>query len=329
LSRRGQVLRLLADGREHSGEALAASLSVSRAAVWKQVQQLQQWGLEVRAVAGRGYRLAAPIDLLDEAALRAGLPALVRDRLRHLVVTDEIESTNEALRAVEDLPTGRLDACVAEFQHRGRGRRGREWLAPFGSGICLSVGWSFAEAPPQLSALSLAAGVAVRRALALHGVGDVALKWPNDLLHDGRKLGGILCELRAEAAGPTYAVVGIGLNVALPAAAREAIGATGLQPASLVDLGLPALPSRSALAAALVGQLGLAFVEFEQLGFGPFHQEWCTADALRSRPVRLLHGEQVVDGIARGIDADGALLVEAGGRIERIVSGEVTVRPSA
>jgi len=329
LNRRLEVLRLLADGREHSGEALAASLSISRAAVWKHVQQLEQWGLEVSAVAGRGYRLARPIDLLDERTLLAGLPALARDRLRRLTLADEIDSTNEALLHGDALPPGRLDACLAEFQSRGRGRRGREWLAPFGSGLCLSVNWCFAEAPQQLSALSLAAGVAVRRALARHGIADVTLKWPNDILHDGRKLGGILCELRAEVAGPAYVVVGIGLNVSLSDAARQAIAATGLPPTALADLGLPTLPSRSALAATLIGQLALSLAEFEQSGFAPFRDEWRAADALAARPVRLQHGDQVLDGVARGIDDDGALVLETSGRIERIVSGEVTVRPAA
>ena len=327
MSGRLEVLRLLADGGEHSGEALAAELAISRAAVWKRVQQLGQWGLEVHAVAGRGYRLARPLDLLEREAVLAGLPDMVRDRLRNLALADEVDSTNEALLAVGDLPPGRFDACLAEFQHRGRGRRGRTWLAPFASGICLSVGWCFVEAPRQLSALSLAAGVAVRRALAGSGFDDVNLKWPNDILHGGGKLGGILCELRAEAAGPAYVVIGVGLNVDLPAGAAKAIGATGLPPVSLAGMG--PRPSRSRLAAALLGQLALALVEFEQAGFAPFHDEWRAADALLGRPVRLQHGERAVDGLARGIDADGALLFDAGNGVERVVSGEISLRPAA
>ena len=329
MNRRLEVLRLLADGREHSGEALAASMSISRAAVWKHVQQLEQWGLEVRAVAGRGYSLVAPVDLLDERELLGRLPVLARERLRRLTLADEIASTNEALLEVEDLEPGRLDACIAEFQARGRGRRGREWLTPFAAGLCLSVNWRFVEAPAQLPALSLAAGAAVRRALGQHGIGGIMLKWPNDVLHAGRKLGGILCELRAEVAGPAYVVIGVGLNVTLPDATRRAIAATGIEPTALADLGLPALPSRSALAAALLGQLALALVEFEQSGLDPFREEWQAADALLGRPVRLQHGENTTEGIARGIDRDGALLLERAGRVERVVSGEVSVRPAA
>jgi len=328
LNRRLDVLRLLADGREQSGESLAAALDISRAAVWKHVQQLGQWGLEVEAVAGRGYRLSRPLDLLDPAAVLESLPLLARERLRNLSVLDETGSTNEVLSAVDDLPPGRLDACLAEFQTRGRGRRGRSWIAPFGSGVCLSVGWCFAEAPAQLSALSLAAGVGARRALGQCGVDGITLKWPNDVLHDGRKLGGILCELRGEAAGPAYVVVGLGLNVDLPPVAHEAILAGGLQPVSLADL-VEDVPSRSRLAGALIGQLALAMEEFGRAGFAPFYDEWQAVDALRSRPVRIDRAGRSMDGVARGIDADGALLFDAGGRLERVVSGEVSVRPAA
>ncbi len=328
MNRRLEVLRQLADGGEHSGESLAAVLQVSRAAVWKHVQQLGQWGIEVEAVAGRGYRLRAPLDLLDPEAVLAALPSLARERLRSLSVLEETGSTNEVLAGVQDMPPGRFDACLAEYQTSGRGRRGKTWIAPFGSGVCLSVGWCFAEAPPQLSALTLAAGVGVRRALAQCGVTGLALKWPNDLLHDGRKLGGILCELRAEAAGPAYTVIGVGLNVALPPAAQEAIVAQGLQPASLADL-VDDLPPRSHLAGVLIGQLALALEEFGREGFAPFYEEWQAADALRSRAVRVERAGRCMEGVARGIDADGALLFDTDGGLERVVSGEVTVRPAA
>jgi BirA family biotin operon repressor/biotin-[acetyl-CoA-carboxylase] ligase len=327
LNRRLEVLRQLADGGEHSGESLAATLQVSRAAVWKHVQQLGQWGIEVEAVAGRGYRLRTALDLLDAEAVLAALPSIARDRLRSLSLLEETGSTNEVLVAVQDTPPGCFDACLAEFQTSGRGRRGRAWIAPFGSGICLSLGWCFAEAPPQLSALSLAAGVGVRRALAQCGVAGIGLKWPNDLLHEGRKLGGILCELRAEAAGPAYAVVGVGLNVALPPAACEDIMAQGLQPVSVADLTMD-LPPRSRLAGTLIGQLALALEEFGRAGFAPFHEEWQAADTLRSCAVRVERAGRSKEGVARGIDADGALLFDTHGGLERVVSGEVTVRPA-
>lgn len=325
--RRADVLRLLADGAERSGESLAAALGVSRAAVWKQVRQLQAWSLEVEAAPGRGYRLARPLDLLDEAALRAALPDAAAARLRALTVADEVESTNEALLAAAALPAGRMDACLAEFQTRGRGRRGRSWVAPYASGLCLSVSWAFRDAPPQLSALSLAVGVGVLRALRALGVPGVGLKWPNDLLYGLRKLGGILIELRAEAAGPAFVVIGLGINVALPESARAQVAASGLAVASLDDF-CAAPPSRTRLAAAVIGELERVLTEFEVRGFAPFADEWRAADALAARPACVVQGETRVEGVARGIDEDGALLLEVAGSTRRFVSGEVSLRPA-
>jgi BirA family biotin operon repressor/biotin-[acetyl-CoA-carboxylase] ligase len=328
VSRREELVRLLADGAEHSGEDLARTLEVSRAAVWKHVQQLAEWGLEVQAVPGRGYRLGQPIDLLDPARVRASLPGLAADRLRDLAVELELDSTNSALVARGSVPPGLFDACLAEFQVAGRGRRGRPWIAPLGSGLCLSVSWTFPETPSQLSALSLAVGVAIIRALQGFGLRDVALKWPNDVLLAGRKLGGILIELRAEAGGPAFAVIGIGLNMRLTAAARAAIEATGLAPASLADATGALMPSRSDLAASLIGHVVAALLEFEARGFDAFAAEWAAADALSGRAARLVMGDASVDGIARGIDADGALQLEVDGGIQRFFSGDVSLRPA-
>ena len=224
---RERLMGLLADGEFHSGERLAQSLGVSRTAVWKHLQAFGKLGLELHKVPKRGYRLAQPIDLLDAAAIKRRVSAENRRKLRTLEVLLQTDSTNSRLLAVTDLPAGKVDVCVAEHQSAGRGRRGRDWVAPFGGGICFSLGWVFPEPPKQLSALTLAAGVAVLRALECCGARDIQLKWPNDVLFANRKLGGILCELRAEAGGPAYVVIGIGLNVRLSDASRRAIAATG------------------------------------------------------------------------------------------------------
>lgn len=326
MSRRRDLLLLLADGQPRSGEALAAELGVTRAAVWKQVQQLDEWGLEVIAIPGLGYRLKSPLDLLAEQGLRARLGSVVADRLRHLELHDEIDSTNDRLLAANDLPFGRFDACLAEFQRAGRGRRGRAWIAPFASGLCLSVNWRFPEMPPQLASLSLVAGVAARRALSRVGVEDVALKWPNDLLRGGGKLGGILCELRAESAGPAYIVIGIGLNVCLPSGVADAIGVGALPPADLAGHATGQGGFRVELAGTLLNQLVLALMEFEHAGLAPFREEWSAVDALRGQWVSLHHAEGIRSGRAAGIDEDGALIFEAAGVRERVVSGEVSLR---
>jgi len=325
MTRRGELLALLADGALHSGEQLASALGVSRAAVWKQRKSLADWGIDCTAERGRGYRLAAPLDLLNADAIRGALPQFAAGRLRHLDVHEALASTSDTLLAVNELPAGKFDACLAEFQSAGRGRRGRRWLAPFASGLCLSVNWTFRDAPAALGALSLAAGVAVLRALRKFGVADAKLKWPNDILHEGRKLGGILIDLRGEAAGPAYVVVGVGLNLRLPPSALTALRAAGVEAVDLATLG--AAPKRGAVAAALVAELALALEEFGARGFAAFAAEWREADALAGKAVRVSRGDQAEEGVARGVDEDGALLLDAGLGPRRVLSGEVSVRP--
>jgi BirA family biotin operon repressor/biotin-[acetyl-CoA-carboxylase] ligase len=342
--RRGELVRLLADGRVHSGEVLARALGVTRAAVAKQVHALAEWGLEVDSVPRVGHRLERPLDLLEADSILEALAPETRAHVRALEVHDAIESTNTRLLERADLPAGRFDGCFAEFQTAGRGRRGRTWLAPYASGLCASFSWSFREPPVELAALSLAVGVATLRTLAAFGVRGAALKWPNDVLLDGRKLGGILCELRAEAGGPAFVVAGIGLNVALPDALRARIVADGgLPPASLAEAfgadgrfvaspsrnALAAPPSRNALAARLCDELLRMAQTFETRGFAPFHAEWSHADSLAGRPVRVIGHGRERDGIARGIAPDGTLRVEIDGRVEHVASGEVTLRPHA
>jgi BirA family biotin operon repressor/biotin-[acetyl-CoA-carboxylase] ligase len=325
MSGRLELLKLLADGGLHSGEELAAALGISRAAVWKRLQQLGEWGIPMEATPGSGYRLASPLDLLDAAAIRARLPPAALGQLRHIEVHASLASTSDRLLAVNDLPPERFDACLAEFQIAGRGRRGRRWVAPFACGLCLSVNWSYRDAPATLGALSLAAGVAARRALGRLGFPQLALKWPNDIVHAGGKLGGILIDLRGEAVGPAYIVVGIGINVRLPPSLREQLRAEGVEAIDLASLGR--VPPRSEAAAVLISELTAALAEFGARGMAAFADEWQDADALEGRPVAVLHGGERLEGLARGVDADGALMLETDGVRRRILSGEVSVRP--
>ena len=324
MSGRMELLRLLADGARHSGEELAAALSISRAAVWKRLQQLEEWGIAFEATPGSGYRLDSPLDLLDAAAIRGGLPVAARERLRDLEIHASLDSTSDRLLAVNDLPAGRFDACLAEYQSAGRGRRGRRWVAPFASGLCLSVNWNYRDAPATLGALSLAAGVAARRALRRLGFPGLSLKWPNDIVHADGKVGGILIDLRGEAAGPAYFVVGIGINIRLPAKVRERLRAEGVEALDLASLGQA--PKRNEAATVLIAELAAALLEFGGRGMAAFADEWQEADALAGRRVRVLHGGLHLDGLARGVDGDGALMLETDGVRRRILSGEVSVR---
>ena len=182
-----KLLKLLADGRQHSGRDLAAALGITRAAIWKQVQLLRERGIAVAAQAGQGYSLALPLELLERDGIFAALPPDLRPVIDDLQVLWVAESTSDLLLQGGRTEPGRARICLAEYQTGGRGRRGRQWFAAVGSGVCISVGWCFPAAPASLSCLGLAAGVAVLRAVQACGVQNAKLKWPNDLLvFDGR-----------------------------------------------------------------------------------------------------------------------------------------------
>ena len=319
------LLVLLADGRLHSGEWLAKELGVSRAAVWKGIERLRTLGLEVQALPRRGYCLSNAVELLDTRRIAAELGPHRRPQLRKLELLFEVDSTNTRLLAAVPPPPGFADAALSELQHAGRGRRGRNWIAPFGAGIALSMAWTFGEGAGALSALSLGVGVAIARALSRAGAAGVALKWPNDIWFKDRKIGGVLIELRAEAGGPAHVVIGVGINVVLTAAARREIEAGGVRVASVADA-CAGTPSRNLVAGAILDELLSMLGRFEQEGFAAFREAWTALDALHGRPARVLLGESVISGTARGVDSEGALLLETPDGVRRFVSGEASLR---
>jgi BirA family biotin operon repressor/biotin-[acetyl-CoA-carboxylase] ligase len=320
-----RVFAELADAEFHSGEQLAATLGVSRGAVWKAVESLRELGATLHAVPNKGYRLRSGGDALDAKQINILLSEPVRAHVRSVNAAWTVDSTNSILLARPNPPFGFCEVMLAEYQTAGRGRRGRAWVAPPGGSICLSLSWAFREVGRDLGALGLVIGVCALRALRESGLEETGLKWPNDLVMGGKKLGGILIELRAESAGPACVVIGIGLNVALGAKLLQAIGQTGVSPIDLVTAGLER-PSRNALAAALISQIVSGLLVFEKEGLRHFAQEWSGADALRGHQIDVHTMEGVARGLARGIDLHGALVVETPQGVRRFISGDVTVR---
>jgi len=319
------LLKLLADGELHSGNWLAGELRQSRAAVWKAVERLRALGIAVPAVAHQGYRLANAVELLDARRIGAELADQRRRRLRRLELLFEVDSTSTRLLAAAPPPPGSSDACLSEMQHAGRGRLGRRWIAPFGAGVSMSLSWTFSDAARALPALSLGVGVAVSRALVRAGAEGIALKWPNDIWYRGRKVGGVLIELRAQAGGSAHAVIGVGVNVSLPAAARRQIEASGADVAAVADACRLA-PSRNLVAGAILDELLSMLLQYERGGFAAFRDAWLALDALHGRPALVVVGEKSTVGIARGVDLDGALLLETGDGMQRFFSGEASLR---
>lgn len=304
-----------------SGAELARDFGISRSAVWKRVQGLRAAGVDVQAQPGRGYELAQPLQLLDAAALRAGLSADARAELAGLEVLFDTDSTN-AVALREPVPVRGTVAWLAERQSAGRGRRGRDWSSPLAAHVYLSLSRRFDCGIAGLQGLSLAVGVATVEALHALGCTRVGLKWPNDLLADGRKLGGILVELGGDAAGPMHVVVGLGLNVAMPAQAARGID----QPWCDLAMLSPTPPSRQAVCLALLDALLPMLARFEREGLAPFLPGWERHDLLAGRPVRLVEGDRVHEGVAAGIARDGALRLRQVGGERCFHAGEASLR---
>ncbi|QDQ26563.1 biotin--[acetyl-CoA-carboxylase] ligase [Chitinimonas arctica] len=314
-------LRLLDHEHFRPGPELAEALGISRASVSLAMKGAAELGVEVHTVKGRGYRLARPIAWLDEATVAGHLGE--RARFFDLRVFDEIGSTNTELMAAatQGAPAGLVYA--AERQHAGRGRRGRRWQGEPGDALMFSLLWRFNLGVADLSGLSLAVGLAVARALAVLGVPEALLKWPNDIVTaTGAKLGGILIELAGEAHGPSSVVIGIGLNMRLSESVRLGLD----QPAeSLALLGYSG--DRNRLLAAVLAELAVLLPAFEQTGFAPLLPEWESRHAMQGVPARLLmpNGEQL-DGLALGVANDGALRFQTRAGERQVHAGEVSLR---
>jgi BirA family biotin operon repressor/biotin-[acetyl-CoA-carboxylase] ligase len=323
---RSILLPLLADGEFRSGQDLAEALGVSRTAVWKQVNKLAaETGLLVESVRGRGYRIPGGLDLLDSDRVSVALSPQAAGLLSSLELLESVDSTNaEALRRAEAGCAAGL-VCSAEQQTAGRGRRGRQWVSPFASNLYVSLLWEFDEGAAALEGLSLAVGVAVARALATSGLPAVQLKWPNDILHEGAKLGGVLLEMVGDAAGVCQVVIGVGLNVAMPAEAAAGIDQdwTDIQ-----TLSGGAHPGRNALLAALLNELLPLAAGFEATGFSAWRDGWQALDAFDGESVVLQAGSKKLAGIARGVDERGALVLETAQGRQTVYGGEITLRSS-
>ncbi|MBK1721687.1 bifunctional biotin--[acetyl-CoA-carboxylase] ligase/biotin operon repressor BirA [Thiocystis violacea] len=321
------LIELLADGHIHSGEAIAGHLGITRAAVWKALRKTTDaFDLPLQSVRGRGYRLEAPLELLRAERLLAGLSDAGRQRLAALELHPRIDSTNAFLMraALAGAPSG--TACLAERQTAGRGRRGRAWISPFGANLYLSLLWRYPLAPAALGGLSLAAGAVVAEVLSASGAEGLSLKWPNDILWRGRKLAGLLLEVAGESQGPSYLVVGLGINFSMVASQGRAID----QPWVALDEILSGPPvGRNALAATLLDALLDALERFGREGLTPFLGGWRSFDAFLGEPVRLLLGDRAIEGRHAGVADDGSLLLDTADGRRVFQAGEVSLRPIA
>ncbi len=317
------LLEALGDGAVHSGAALARRFGITRAAVWKRIARLRAQGVAIDAVAGSGYRMVQAWDALDRSRILALMHADGLATPTSLQVVASIESTNDALRiAAPTLPD--LGVLIAEHQTRGRGRRGRAWESPLGAGLWFSIHAQHEGGIGAMAGLSLAVAVLVSEAIERIGVPRIQLKWPNDVCWSGRKLGGILIELSGDWHGPGTAIIGIGINVALPQRSRAAIG----QPATDLAEALGRRPDRNQAMAILLGTLLPGLAEFRNEGLEPFRDRWHARDALRGSVVNVDGGAHAC-GVADGIDEVGRLRILTADGLVTVGAGEVSVRAGA
>ena len=316
-----QLVELLSDGQFHSGDELGALLGVSRAAVWKQVQKLQEKGLDIFSVKGKGYKLNTPVELLNAMTIKSFILPAAQGLLHDIEVLGVVSSTNDiAMRKASD-GVGSGFVCFAEQQTAGRGRRGRTWVSPFGSNIYMSMVWSFYGGAAALEGLSLATGVVVAETLADMGCSEVKLKWPNDLLIGKAKLGGVLLEMTGDPSGHCQVVLGLGVNTVLRAGDGDLIDQAFTQ---LSQHGVEV--SRNQLAGRIVSALLLMLDEFSRFGFAGFRDRWDGFDAFAGKPVSILAGSTITRGIARGVDPTGGLRLETSAGVEVFKGGELSMR---
>ncbi|HEF4760964.1 TPA: bifunctional biotin--[acetyl-CoA-carboxylase] ligase/biotin operon repressor BirA [Pseudomonas putida] len=311
------LLKLLKDGRFHSGQALGAALGVSRSAVWKQLQHLEaELGLSIHKVRGRGYQLSAPLALLDPSEISAQAPSGGWP----VQVHDSIDSTNaEALRAIERGQAAPF-LVLAERQTAGRGRRGRKWISPFAENVYYSLVLRIDGGMRQLEGLSLVVGLAVLQTLREFGLASAGLKWPNDVLVGQKKIAGILLELVGDPADVCHVVLGVGINVNMQSADEvdQQWTSMRLESGKLFD--------RNRLVARLGEMLRQYLIRHQAGGFLAIQSEWEQNHLWQGRSVSLIAGVNQIDGEVLGIDSQGALRLKVGG-VEKVFSGgELSLR---
>ena len=318
---------VLADGQFHSGTELAEILNVSRSAICKQFKGLSEFGIQHCAVSGKGYRLDYALELLNATTISQLLNKNHQSLLSTLEIHDSLNSTNSYLVDYAQQHAASGIVCFAEHQSAGKGRRGRTWVSPYGSNLYMSILWRFQQGGIAATAgLSLAIGIAVIRALKQHHIDDVSLKWPNDIYSQGKKLGGILIEVSGETDGPCSAVIGLGLNLFLPASEAQTITQAWTDLTTVTGI-VPV--SRNQLAATLISHILTIVNGFETVGIQTYLDEWRSYDCLQGHLATLYIGQQKIDGLVEGIDDNGLLLIKrADGTIQAFASGEVSFSDS-
>jgi len=319
-----KLLVLLNDGKPHSGVDLGKYLNLTRAAIWKLIKQIEALDIEIEAKTNYGYKLARNLEFLDKSKIGKYLARIHKKYLDKIIIFEELPSTNPYLsELVKTNPKCDKYICLAESQTSGRGRLGRQWISPYARNIYLSLLWRFVKTPGELGGLSLAVAVAVAEALKRYGIHEnIQLKWPNDVLWQQKKLAGILIEVSGEAHHAYNAVIGIGINVDMPAKLDQKIGQDWCDIAQITN----SIPQRNKLIGLLLDQLLITMDVYQKSGLKPFLDKWSELDISVGKQITLITPQEKVIGIASGIDEQGHfLLKDKLGKIHSFAAGEVSL----
>lgn len=322
-----ELIKKLADGKFHSGQVLAKEMKINRTHLWRAVAYLKLLKLDIYAVTGKGYKLASPIELLNQEAIQKNLSPKTLKALNCLEILSVTKSTNDYLKEYKLRSFLEKTVAVAEAQTQGRGRVGRTWFSPFGANIYLSMYWKFSQ---NLSGLSLVVGLALAKTLEAFGVA-VNIKWPNDIYVDHKKLAGILIESEFKPGADSQNVfIGIGVNVNLRVCDFGEGEENYLLQEKITDLSaiLGFIPSRNVLIGEMLNHLVDFFEKFELHGFSYFLPMWEKYDYLLGKFISVIkpNPAQNSQGYAKGITQRGELLLEEQGVLKAICVGDIKVR---
>ncbi len=313
-----QIIHFLKESKTHvSGEQMSEQLGISRAAVWKYIDQLRQEGYEIAAIPHIGYKLESSPDRLLPHEITYGLKT--RYIGRETVVKENTASTMDDAFALGMAGCPQGTVVCAETQTRGRGRLGRQWLSPKDKGLYFSIVFRPDFAISQMPSMTLMSAVALVEAIRMTCQLEVQIKWPNDILIDGKKLAGILTEMRAEMDQVKMVVIGIGVNV-------NSTGKELMEQATSLKTATRQQVNRVVLLQNIFERLEFWYETFNSKGMPPILKQWTKyCDSLGSR-VRVSQGASIVEGIAQGLGADGSLLIrQASGKIHQHIAGDVQV----
>lgn len=310
-----EITNILSDLGYHDVDTMGSQLGITRSATLQIVKKLENYGIEVSFIKGKGYSLKTPLILLNENYIKQEVAN------KNIEIFETLASTNDYLKKLGNC--GQTRICFAEHQSKARGRLNRSWHAPFGQNIYMSYSYPFWKDISELTGLTLVVSLALVKALSLINLPEqLLIKWPNDVLYQGEKLLGSLIEVLAESNGVSYAIIGIGINVNMEDDKNNIITQKWCSLRNITSDYI----DRNLLSVSIINHLTEYLHKFNKEGFSGFISEWNQVDSLFNKEIKLSSGNEEIVGIGRGVNHSGNLMIElANGEMRVCSSGDTTI----